>query len=206
MRRFLALAPLAILLTACAQGCAVVRALYVAVVHDSYAPSKAERAAIRARGDTMARELPRKRLAVQPVAIMGRPVRLDAAGADAIAERLRAAGFPSVAVDTAILAIPFEPGANELAIFWSRYRALADTLRAHPRTDVDYVLLVDVFGRTREGRLGAVHAMAVTASGEMAYWGFWNAHQPLFKDVAPRSLDDAARMVASDLARRAKTS
>jgi hypothetical protein len=73
---------------------------------------------------------------------------------------------------------------------------------AHPAADADYVLLVDVFGAPERGVVGAVHAMAVTRTGAMAYRGLWNSHQALYKEFRPRSLDDVAEMVAADLGRR----
>jgi hypothetical protein len=49
--------------------------------------------------------------------------------------------------------------------------------------------------------IGAVHAMSVTRDGEMAYHGFWNSYQPLYKEMKPQSLKDVAEMVVLDLAR-----
>ncbi len=203
MRRTLVLAPVALLMTACAEGCAIARALYVAVVHNSYAPSRAERERIAARGDTMVRELGRRRLVVLPVAVLGRTVRYDTAAAARLAERLREDHAPLASAEVRPLPIAFEPQANELAIFWTRYRRLADSVTAHPRADADYVLLVDVFGAPERGVVGPVHAMAVTGSGAMAYWGMWNSHAPLWQTIRPRSLEDAMRMVETDLGRRA---
>ncbi len=75
---------------------------------------------------------------------------------------------------------------------------------ASSRANVDYVLLVDVFGLRSQGLpLGAVHAMAVTGLGEMAYGAAWNSYQPLYKEFKPTSLNEAARMVVADLTRPA---
>ena len=203
MRPIIALAPLSLLMSACAQGCAIAKGLYVAVVHDSGAPPREERARIDAREAEMLRELSRRRLVVLPVAVLGRsPTRYDTAAAEAIARRLRAEGFSLTTADSAGPSLPFEPQVNEAAIFWARFHALAGEIAAHPRRDADYVLLVDVFGAPERGLVGAVHAMAVTGTGEMAYRGLWNSHQPLYKEFQPRSLDDAARMVATDIVRR----
>jgi hypothetical protein len=35
----------------------------------------------------------------------------------------------------------------------------------------------------------------------MAYRRLWNSHQALYKEIQPHSLDDAIRMVVTDLAR-----
>jgi len=67
--------------------------------------------------------------------------------------------------------------------------------------DADYVLAVDVLGAPERGSVGAVHAMAVTARGELAYHAIWNSHQDLYKEIQPRTLDDANKMVIADLAR-----
>ena len=203
MRPILALAPLSLLASACTQGCAIAKGLYVAVVHNSGAPSRAELARIDARQAEMLRELARRRVVVLPVAVLGRPTRADAATAEAIARRLRAGGLALTTADGAGPSLPFEPQANEVAIFWARFHALAHEVAARPRRDADYVLLVDVFGAPERGAVGAVHAMAVTGAGDMAYHGFWNSSKPLYKELAPRSLDDVAAMVATDLSRRA---
>ena len=60
-----------------------------------------------------------------------------------------------------------------------------------------------MLGAPERGSIGAVHVMAVTATGEMAYRRLWNSHQPLYKEVQPRSLDDVVQMVVTDLSRSA---
>ena len=122
---------LLISLTGCAEGCAVTRALYVAVVHRSGAPSRDERVRIDQRETLFLRELPRPRLVILRVAI-------------------------------------------------------------------------PVFGAPERRTVVAVHAMVVTARGDMAYRGAWNSHQPLYKEFTPGTLDDVARMVATAITRRSR--
>jgi hypothetical protein len=196
-----ALATVTLLLTACTQACAVTRALYSAVVHNSGAPPREERRRIEQREREMARSLPRTHLAVAPVAIVGRPVRQDTAAARALVAKLAERGLGTHRVAPEIPPLAFTPGANEMAIFWERTKALAAHVREHPPAGADYVLLVDVFGTER---VFAVHAMGVTREGVITYTGFWNSHQPLYKEVRPGSMDDAMRMVAIDLERKSR--
>lgn len=202
MRSVLILASTAVLFSACAQGCALAEGLYSAVVHNSGAPSRVERDQIEQREAELLRELPRRRVVILPVAVLGRDTRFDTGAAAAIAEGLRRNGISGAAAATTEVSLPFKPQPNEAAIFWSRFKALAAHVSSHPQTDTDYVLLVDVFGAPEGGTVGAVHAMAVTGEGEMAYSGFWNSHQALYKEVRPRSLEEAARMVVTDLTRK----
>lgn len=202
MRSMLILASTAILFSACAQGCALAEGLYSAVVHNSGAPSRAERDQIDQREAELLRELPRRRMVVLPVAVLGRGTRFDTSTAMAIADGLRRNGISGAVPATTEVRLPFQPQPNEAAIFWSRFKALAAHVASHPRTDADYVLLVDVFGAPDDGSVGAVHAMVVTGKGEMAYSGLWNSHQELYREIVPHSLDDAARMVVTDLTRK----
>jgi hypothetical protein len=202
MRAFFRLLPLS-LAAGCAQTCAISKALYVAVVHNSGAPSRDERARIDEREAAMLRDLGRARVVVLPVAILGREVRYDTPAASRLADSLNAAGIHATASTTEIV-LPHNPQPNELLTFWTRFKALADSVRQHPVSDADYVLAVDVLGAPDRGSVGAVHAMAVTAHGEMAYHALWNSHQALYQEFKPRSLDDAGRMVAATLARQSK--
>lgn len=202
MRSFLRLIPLA-LLAGCAQACAIGKALYIAVVHNSGAPPRVERDRIAARESVMVNELGRARVVVLPMAILGRDRTYDAGAATRLADSLRARGVQARATD-AISSLPYEPQPNELFTFWTRFKALGDSIRAHPVSDADYVLAVDVLGAPQRGSVGAVHAMAVTADGQLAYHAIWNSHQALYQEVRPTSLDDANRMVVTDLTRRTK--
>jgi hypothetical protein len=179
--------------------------LYEAIVHNSGAPPRAEIARIEQRQETFLRELPRTRLVIAPINIFGRTRGYHSAGAAKIADSLRAAGLGTPTVADHPIVLPFEPQPNEAIIFWSRFKALADTVRAHPATDADYILMVDVLGVSPERRsLGAVHAVVVTANGDMVYRGAWNSMQKLYKEFKPATVDDAARMVSTDIARRAR--
>jgi len=199
MRHVLKFVPLS-LLAGCAQSCAIGKALYVAVVHNSGAPARAERDRIDAREAVMLKELGRARLVVLPVTILGRGQKYDSPAATRLAESLSTRGMHATASSSAV-ALPYEPQPNELLTFWTRFKSLGDSIRAHPVGDADYVLAVDVLGAPERGSVGAVHAMAVTARGELAYHAIWNSHQDLYKEIQPRTLDDANKMVIADLAR-----
>jgi hypothetical protein len=190
-------------MSACAGGCSIVRALYVAVVHNSGAPPHEEMVRIDEREREFLRTLSHRRVLILPVAVLGRTVRSDTATAVAIAEQLRARNLGLASVGGEPIVLPFERQPNEAVILWSRFKALAASVAAHPRNDIDYVVQVDVLGSPERGSIGAVHVMAVTAAGEMAYRRLWNSHQALYKEVQPRSLDDVVRMVVTDLSRGA---
>ena len=199
MRAILRLIPL-LVLAGCAQSCAIGRALYLAVAHNSGAPPRAERDRIAARESVMVRELGRARLVVLPVAVVGRTSRYDASAAASLADGLRARGVPATAIATPVV-LPYEPQPNELYTFWTRFKALGDSIHARPLNDADYVLAVDVLGAPERGAVGAVHAMAVTANGQLAYHAAWNSHQELYQQVKPTALNDANRMGIADLTR-----
>jgi hypothetical protein len=204
MRSALAVWPLA-LVAGCAQVRAMAHGLYEAIVHNSGAPPRAEIARMEKRQETFLRELPRTRLVIAPINVFGRTKGADATGAARIADSLRVAGLGTPTVASQAIVLPFQPQPNEAMIFWSRFKALADTVRAHPATDADYVLMVDVFGVSPERRnLGAVHAVVVTANGDMVYRGAWNSMQALYKEFKPATVEDAARMVSTDITRRAR--
>jgi hypothetical protein len=200
MRRVFMLASV-MSLSVVGESCAIAKALYVAIVRNSNAPSRAERERIQAREDEFLRTLAHRRVAVLPVAVLGRDVRYDSTLATSIAVQLRDRGIGIAKPSTQVVALPFDPQPNELAIFWTRFQALGARYARHPRLDVDYVLLVDVFGAPDRGQVGAVHVMAVTAGGGLAYHAIWNSRQALYREVEPRSESDVARMVVTALAR-----
>lgn len=140
------------------------------------------------------------RVVVQPVGLIGRQVQGDSAAAARLADSLVAHRLVRSARVGAPVALPFEPHPNQAMIFWRRFRALQSAVRAQPPADADLVLHVDVIGTP--GRvLGAVHVIGVGADGTMRSMGFWNSHQPLWKEVRPVTLDDALRMVVLDAER-----
>jgi len=200
VHRFLKLIPLSFL-AGCAQGCAIGKALYIAIAHNSGAPPRAERDRIDERERTMLDSLSRARIVVLPVTILGRERHSDATAARRLAELLNAHGVHATASPTPVV-LPYQPQPNEALTLWTRFRALGDSLRVHPAGDADYVLAVDVMGAPERGSIGAVHAMSVTANGELAYRAVWNSKQAYYQEMRPTSIDDALRMVAVDLARR----
>ena len=200
MRRHVWCLPM-VLLSACASACDVGRGLYSAVVQRSGAPPREELRRIRMRDTTMARGLARSRVVVLPVAVIGGEVRPDSQAAARLADRLVREGLAASARVGPPAPVPFERHPNEAMIFWRRWQALGAWVQQHPMQDADVVLLVDVFGRPERGVVGAVHAMATTGGGELGWSGFWNSHQPLYKEMPPHSADDATAMVATALAR-----
>jgi hypothetical protein len=180
---------------ACTNACAISRALYVAVVHNSGAPPRTEIARMKEREQMMQRDLARSRIVVLPVAVLGGPaIEYDTAATSAISSRIRAVSDPTP------ISLPLERQPNEAVILWSRARALSDSIRAHPRADADYIMQVDVLG-TRD-RIGAVHVLVVDGAGALIYVRLWNSHQEMYQRFKPNSLDDVAAMVAADLGRR----
>ena len=180
---------------ACANACAISRALYVAVVHNSGAPPRAELARMNEREQVMRRDLDKFRIVVLPVAVLGGPViEYDTGATSAITSRIRAFGASTP------IPLPLERQPNEAVILWSRALALSDSIRAHPRADADYVMQVDVLGR--RDRIGAVHVLVVDGAGALIYVRLWNSHQEMYQRFKPKSLDDVAAMVAADLGQR----
>src|SRR5881394_1408902 len=154
MRSLLRLSPL-LLAAACTNACAITKALYIAVVHNSGAPSRDEMARVDAREATFLAQRPNNHVIVLPVAVLGVPIRYDSSTTKLIADRL---GNATPAAEPLVL--PFEPQPNEAVILWTRFKALADSVRAHPRGD-DYVMQVDVIGAPGSGRIVAVHVLTV---------------------------------------------
>lgn len=194
-----------VLLAGCASGCQIARGLYSATVQRSGQPPRAEVRALRASDSSIGRALPSMRVVVLPVAVLGRDVGGDSAAAARLADSLVAHGMARSARAGMPVPVPFVRHPNEAMIFWTRFRALQAEVRAHPPADADLVLLVDVFG-TPGRALGAVHAMGVGADGALRWSGFWNSHQPLWKEVRPVTVDDALRMVVLDAERSAPRS
>jgi hypothetical protein len=180
---------------ACTNACAISRALYVAVVHNSGAPPRAELARMKEREQLMKRDLATSRIVVLPVAVLGGPaIEYDSAATSAVAAGIRAAPARTP------IPLPLERQPNEAVILWSRAIALSDSIRTHPRADADYIMQVDVLG-TRD-RIGAVHVLVVDGAGRLVYVRLWNSHQEMYQRFNPKSLDDAAAMVAADLGQR----
>jgi hypothetical protein len=200
--RFLAFATAAVAampLTSCRA------ARVVAAAFHSGAPSRAERRMIDDRTATMFHALPSQRLAVLPVVVIGRTLAYDSLGARTIAARLRSDSLANAVAESPAMRLTFQPSSNESAIFWSRFKALAASVQASPPHDADYVMLIDVLGAPDRGAIAAVHVMVVNHRGEMAYHAAWNSAQSLYKQVRPKSIDDAARMVVIDMAQRRRT-
>ena len=201
MRHILVLAATS-LLAGCASSCAIARGLYSAVVQRSGAPPREELRAYRGRDSTIGRELSSLRVVVLPVSVIGRTPHADSQAAERLATTLAGRHVVASASVGEEAGLPFEPHPNELMIFWTRFRALQAQVRAHPPRGADLVLQVDVFGRPERGLVGAVHVMGVRADGTLTYGSFWNSHQELFREVQPKSVDDAVRMVVLDAERR----
>ena len=122
-------------MSACAGGCSIVRALYVAVVHNSGAPPREEIARIDERERELLRSLSSRRVLILPVAVLGRSVRYDTSTAAAIAKQLDATNLGHASVAATLIALPFERQPNEAVILWSRFTALAGYVAANPRKD-----------------------------------------------------------------------
>jgi hypothetical protein len=181
-------------------GCRVARV--VTAAFHSGTPPRAERRFIDERTTTMLRDLRHQRLVVLPVAVIGTTIAYDSEGARTLAARLRSDDFANAVARPQAMKLTFQPSSNESAIFWRRFRALAANVQASPPRDADYVMLIDVFGAPDHRPLAAIHVMVVNSRGEMAYHAAWNSVQSLYKQVQPRSIDDAVRMVAIDISER----
>lgn len=184
-------------------GCRAARV--VAAAFHSGAPSRAERRLIDERTTAMFRALTSQRLVVLPVVVIGKTLAYDSAGARTMAARMRSAFLTDAVAESPAMTLAFQPSSNESAIFWSRFKALAANVQASPPQDADYVMLIDVLGAPDRGAIAAVHVMVVNKRGEMAYHAAWNSAQSLYKQVRPKSIDDAVHMVAIDMSQRRRT-
>ena len=158
---------------------------------------------MRVRAEAMLRELPDRRILVLPVGILSQGVEYSREAGEMLAGLLRQVGFPLAMAETRTFALPYPRQPNEAWIYWRRFRALGACIRASPETDTDYLLLMDVFGRT-DGRqalrgVGAVHVHCTTHDGELAYGRLRNSHHDIFQRIKPRRMDQACQMAAEDL-------
>jgi len=184
-------------------GCRAARV--VAAAFHSGAPSRAERHLIDERTTAMLRGLTSQRFLVLPVVVIGKTLTYDSAGARTMAARMRSDFLANAVGESPAMTLAFQPSSNESAIFWSRFKALAANIQASPPHDAYYVMLIDVFGAPDRGAIAAVHVMVVNNRGEMAYHAAWNSAQSLYKQVRPKSIDDAVQMVAIDMSQRRRT-
>lgn len=166
------------------------------------APSRAEREAMALREKSMMKELESTPVIVLPVAIHGSSTRYDADAAAAIAEALNRRGYANVRAAREPVEIPYKSRINESAVYWQRFRELAESFRSRPWSDCEYVVQVDIFGDPAIEKIGAVHAMSVTSRGEMAFGELLNSHQALYREFSPRNVDDVVKMVATQISRR----
>ncbi len=178
-------------------------ALFKALVLRSGAPPRRERRRMRIRAETMLRELPGRRILVLPVGILNQGVVYSGEAGEMLAGLLRQVGFPLARADPRTFALPYPRQPNEAWIYWKRFRALGACVRASPETDTEYLLLMDVFGRT-DGRralrgVGAVHVLCTTHDGELAYGRLRNSHHDIFQRIKPTGMDHACQMAVEDL-------
>src|SRR6185436_1733189 len=145
MLRWIRFLPVAFL-SACAGGCSIARALYVAVVHNSGAPPRDELVRIEERERELGQTLRAGRLLVLPVAVLGKVIRYDTTTAASIARQLRDQTLAIASSSADAVVLPLERQPNEALILWTRFKALAVAVAEHPRTDTDYIMQVDVIG------------------------------------------------------------
>ena len=184
-------------------GCGLGGALFKAIFLRSGAPPGDEIRRMEAREETMLRELPHRRILVLPVNVLNYEATPRPQAARMLAGMLRDAGYPGAEASTRSYPLPFPRQPNQAWLYWKRFRALADSIRASPPGGVDYILLLDIVAATRDDGtlrgIGGIHVMTVTGSGEMAYGRLRNSMHDIFQEFQPESMADASRLAVADL-------
>ena len=202
MFRRVALLPIA-LMSACAGGCSIVRALYVAVVHNSGAPPHEEMVRIDEREREFLRTLSHRRVLILPVAVLGRrsgTTRRPRRRSPSSSARNISGSCLSARSDRAAVRAAAERGGDSLvALHGARRRT---SRRIHERMSTTSCRWT-CSARQNAAASGRCTSWRSLQQGEMAYRRLWNSHQPLYKEVQPRTLDDVVQMVVTDLSRRA---
>lgn len=184
-------------------GCAIGGALFKGIFLRSGAPPRNETRRMEEREEVMLRELPDRTILVLPVGVLNVDATYDVDAAERLAEDLRDAGFAGARAATRIYSLPYPRQPNQAWLFWKRFRALADSIKASPPGQADYILFMDVMGSTHDDgtlrSVGAVHVFGTTGAGDLAYGKLRNSMHPIFKRIQPRTMADACRMAVEDL-------
>ena len=178
--------------------CRLTGVLIKAIVTRSGAPPKAELRAIEAREQEFLHECRNKKLLIYAVNILGNRPAIDSAGAVAMQTQLAEIGIQNTEIFSEPLNLPFRPQPNEAAIFWERAQAFQGEI-VHIASASAYVLMIDVFGNLRAGKIAAVHGYVATPDAQLAYINLYNSHHDLFRQVAPQTVSDACRLIVEDL-------
>ena len=184
-------------------GCAIGGALFKGIFLRSGAPPRDETRRMEEREEVMLRELPDRTILVLPVGVLNVEATYDADAAKMLAEGLRDAGFSGARASTRIYSLPYPRQPNQAWLFWKRFRALADSIKASPPGQADYILFMDVMGGIHDdGTLrgvGGVHVFSTTGAGDLAYGQLRNSMHPIFKRIQPKTMADACLMAVEDL-------
>ncbi len=117
-----------------------------------------------------------------------------------LVEKLSELGFNKVERFSEPISFVFTPQPNEMAIFWERAKAFRKEIQQQS-IETGAVLMLDIFASWNKDYIHAVHAVGCNTKGEILYIGFWNCHQPLYKELQPNTIEDAVKMLVVDFKR-----
>jgi hypothetical protein len=158
-------------------------------------PDQAELSAMDKRRDALRAGLAKARVAVLPTLALAKH---DAASALRVAELIKKdLGCGAVALEDGAR-LEVGPSSNEQKRLWDLAHALRAALGKHP-VDADYALVADLNVRS-EGGGQFVHVALCTKSGEHVLVDYQNDQHAMFQQHAPKTIEDAERLVVSRLA------
>jgi hypothetical protein len=124
--------------------------------------------------------------------------RVDAEGGAELARLIEQRGLGSARALPDGPWFELRPSMNEQSPLWEVARRFRDYVRTHPQGE-DYALYADYWMNAEKGEVLAVHCVVVDRAGEWVLVAFQNSHQGEFRQIAPRSRLDCARLVLEEL-------
>jgi hypothetical protein len=124
----------------------------------------------------------------------------DEDGARQIAAYIEKRGWARVAVATDHLQITGHPGHNQAKMFRTSMTSFGQWVNAHP-TETEYACVAEYLMMGERG-VGGVHVYFVRKDGAPAFGSLANSHWEEFKEVKPRTVEDATKVAIGALERR----
>jgi len=156
-------------------------------------PTDAERAAMAERLASFKKVAKTTRLTVYPIMGGGKA---DAAGAENLANLIKAAGLNGAIASKAGPLPKTVSDMNEQKVLWSMARSVREAVRQSP-PDTDYVLFAEYLMGDKS--VGAVHFVVCDRQGEWVLVDYQNSHLDDFQAVHPKDRAEADRLVVRRL-------
>jgi uncharacterized protein YceK len=121
-------------------------------------------------------------------------------GARQIAAYIEKRGWAHTAVATDHLEITGQPGVNQAKMFRSSMTSFGEWVKAHP-PETEYACVAEYLMMGERG-VGGVHVYCARKDGTPAFASLANSHWEEFKEVKPRTVDDATKVAVGALERR----